>query len=174
MVLSETDLNKSSILTHNYEKQSTKPDRIVKQSDRTSGPQFLGGTSAAILLGSGLTNRQTDGSIVEIIPESQTKAMWNTASHSETTNQQASFVRVTHVKLCSDTLLQGIQHGNTNAITYFLFTQLGKLQVLNMRGYCSHISFTDNSSAQPLSQPILTINRAFRSQELASLSTLLS
>jgi hypothetical protein len=49
-LLSETDLNKSSILMHDYEKQPTQSDLTL--SDPTSKLPFLGHTSISIVLGS--------------------------------------------------------------------------------------------------------------------------
>ena len=56
-VLSETDLNKSSTLMHDYDKPSTQLESDLERSGQSGKLHYLGHASTSIVLGSWLDQR---------------------------------------------------------------------------------------------------------------------
>jgi len=103
LVLSETDLNKSSSLAHNYDRQFTVRVGPI-WSDQTCKLHYLGHTSVSIMPGSWSDQQRYRKDCMyngTIMPHAKpykrsrdhtrepNKAIWNIAPHCETTNQHA-------------------------------------------------------------------------------------
>lgn len=153
---SETDLNKSSILTHDYETQSTQSDPIFHYQTGLTDRNFWVTHQFQLCLDLGLINRQsTIDNRQSIIPERQTKRFGIQLRITKLQINKLALPDCTS-DLCSGILLgKNMEQLPSIHLLLIVRTRRGTTTSIAMqRCSCPH-SFTDHSSAQPCSQQLV-------------------